>query len=67
MSAEELQDTSAMPFGKYKGTPMQDVPVGYLHWLWINGKKADESCRVGRYIRRNLSALRMEDKDLIWG
>jgi hypothetical protein len=22
-----------MPFGKYKGTPMKDVPASYLDWL----------------------------------
>jgi hypothetical protein len=32
----QLQDTDKMPWGKYKGTPMQDVPASYLHWLWTN-------------------------------
>lgn len=33
-AAGKLTDTDPMPFGKYKGTPMQDVPASYLHWLW---------------------------------
>lgn len=63
---KELQDTDLMPFGKYTGTPMQDVPAQYLHWLWTNGKKHDRACPVADYIRRNLSALKQEHKDGIW-
>lgn len=33
-------DTDPMPFGKYKGEPLQDVPASYLRWLW-NELKAD--------------------------
>lgn len=29
-----LTDTDPMPFGKFAGQPMQDVPASYLHWLW---------------------------------
>lgn len=25
-----------MPFGKYKGTPVEDLPADYLTWLWEN-------------------------------
>ena len=61
-----LEDTDAMPFGKHKGQPMQDVPASYLHWLWVNGKKEDKMCPVSDYIRRNLSALKQEFRDGIW-
>lgn len=61
-----LEDLSPMPFGKYKGTPMQDVPADYLHWLWTNGKDKDKICPVADYIRRSLSALKVENKNLIW-
>lgn len=61
-----LQDTDPMPFGRYKGQPMSDVPASYLHWLWTNGKKEDVQCRVADYIRRNLNALKLEHKDGIW-
>ena len=29
-----LNDDSLMPFGKYKGEQMQDVPASYLLWLY---------------------------------
>jgi hypothetical protein len=25
-----------MPFGKYKGHPVEDLPENYLNWLWEN-------------------------------
>ena len=61
-----LDDTDPMPFGRYKGTPMQDVPATYLHWLWCNGKKDDLGSPVGNYIFRNLNALKMEYEDGGW-
>lgn len=60
-----LEDLDPMPFGKYKGKPMQDVPVYYLHWLWMNGKEQDDD-PVADYIRRNLNALKKENPDAIW-
>jgi uncharacterized protein (DUF3820 family) len=65
-SVKQLQDTDPMPFGKHKGSPMQDVPASYLHWLWSNGKEHDKQCRVADYIRRNLNALSVEYSDGIW-
>ena len=62
----ELKDTDKMPFGKYKGEEMQDVPASYLHWLWTNGKNRDPRCPVADYIRRNLSVLQAEHTDGIW-
>jgi uncharacterized protein (DUF3820 family) len=63
----KLEDLSLMPFGKYKGTPMQDVPASYLHWLWNNGMKdKQEIDSVANYIKRSLSGLKIENKDLIW-
>lgn len=61
-----LIDTDSMPFGRYKGTPMQDVPASYLHWLWANGKKNEKSCPVADYIIRNMVALKQEHPDGIW-
>lgn len=65
-SSPELSDTDRMPFGKYKGVAMQDVPASYLHFLWSTGKKHDKGCPVSDYIRRNLDALKKEHKDGIW-
>ena len=66
MSSSALSDTDKMPFGKYKGQPMQDVLASYLHWLWTNGKEHDKQCPVADYIRRNLTALQQEYPDGIW-
>jgi len=62
----QLNDTDKMPFGKYKGEPMQDVPASYLHWLWSNGKEHDKLCQVADYIRRNKTALEQEYTNGIW-
>ena len=61
-----LTDTSPMPFGKHAGTPMQDVPASYFHWLWTQGKCNEHKCPVGNYIRENLNALKLEYPDGIW-
>jgi hypothetical protein len=45
---------------------MQDVPAGYLHWLWVNGMKDDIHCNVADYIRRSLDTLKKEHPDGIW-
>lgn len=62
--AGKLTDSSPMPWGKHKGTPMKDVPVDYLNWLWWQGGYSDDP--VFAYIKENLSALRKENDDLIW-
>ena len=52
-----LTDTDPMPFGKYKGTLMQDVPPDYLAWLW------NQHCshiEVSNYIYNSIDALNME-------
>lgn len=73
-----MTDLSLMPFGKFKGTIMQEVPVSYLHYLWTSGfdkiKPDSEpttmhetnSKQVAMYIRDNLTALKDEDSDRIW-
>lgn len=63
---KELKDTDKMPFGMHRGVPMQDVPAGYFHWLWTDGKKHDKTCPVADYIRRNLDSLKKEYPDGIW-
>lgn len=61
-----MKDTDPMPFGKYKGKPMSDVPVSYLHWLWNNGLMNEPNKPVHQYIKNNIDALQMEAPDLIW-
>lgn len=63
----KLTDTDPMPFGKFKGTPMQDVSASYLHYLWTNGMKNDvKTSNVAAYIEENLQALKEEYPDGIW-
>ena len=62
----ELTDTDKMPFGKYKGEPMQDVPASYFHWLWSFGRDQNKLCPVADYIRRNKDILEKEYPDGIW-
>ena len=60
----KLTDLSTMPFGKYKGKPMQDVPASYLFWLWTEcGKEVDYASDVANYIRENMDALEQEYPD----
>jgi len=61
-----MSDDDVMPFGKYKGARLADVPVYYFHFLYVEGKADDLECPVGEYIRRNLQALEKEKPDLIW-
>lgn len=52
-----LEDTDPMPFGKYKGRHMQDVPANYLAWL------KNENCSnelVANYIHNSWEAIQME-------
>lgn len=63
----KLEDDSPMPFGKYRGEPMSDVPASYFHWLWAEkGMKSDVQSPVADYIRRNLVSLEIEYPDGIW-
>lgn len=34
-----FEDLCTMPFGKYKGKLLHDVPSTYLAWLWHDGLK----------------------------
>lgn len=62
-----LTDTDKMPFGKYEGTLMQDIPCHYLHWYFGNvNSDAPKQKAVREYILNSLNALKLEDKDLIW-
>lgn len=57
----ELNDNSLMPWGKYKGYKMIDVPYYYLLWL----KKEnipDKNSGVFNYIEENLNVLLEEEK-----
>ena len=56
-----MTDTDLMPFGKYKGTAMANVPADYLLWLYRNTAGAFRSYpEVKEYIRENLKVLEKE-------
>ena len=60
-------DTTPMPFGMFKGRPLQDVPPDYLHWFYTTQYPSSRDSRaLVSYIDRNLNALKMENRDLIW-
>lgn len=55
-----LTDASLMPYGKHKGTPMEQVPASYLLWLYDNNRTTDQ---VRAYIVDNRAVLEKEMKD----
>ena len=66
-----LQDDDEMPFGKYQGHKMSDVPASYFHWLWTNDKDPMSKWKVkvdpvADYIWRNMAGLMKEHPDGIW-
>lgn len=54
-----LYDNSPMPWGKYKGEKMANVPASYLLWLYDNKKCNKE---ILEYIEDNMDALESEIK-----
>ncbi len=53
-----FDDLSLMPFGKYKGSPMQDVPASYLNWLKEKGGSG--IVLLDNYIHNNWEAIQQE-------
>lgn len=54
-----MEDNSIMPFGKYKGEKMIDVPADYLLWLYENNKSKGE---LKAYIEDNLDVIKDQIK-----
>jgi len=56
MNVKPLSDRSPMPFGKYKGRPMNTIPASYLDWLhdqeWLQ-----EWPQVKGYIEKNRDVI----------
>lgn len=44
-----------MPYGKYLGTSMANIPASYLIWLYENKKCSDN---VARYVFENMDVLK---------
>lgn len=52
-----LNENSPMPYGKYEGKQLKDVPADYLLWLYYNDRASRE---IEEYVERNLEALKEE-------
>jgi len=52
-----MNDNSLMPFGKYAGQKMANVPPEYLLWIFENNKCSAE---VAKYIAENLEVIKSE-------
>ena len=55
-----MTDEDLMPFGKYKGNKMANVPASYLLWLFDMDKCYGA---VKGYVKENLDVLRLEVKN----
>ena len=52
-----MNDSSLMPYGKYQGQKMANVPPEYLLWIFENNKCTSE---VAKYISENMDAIKAE-------
>ena len=52
-----MTDESLMPFGKYKGEKMANVPADYLLWLYQNSNVFGD---LKAYIKDNLDVIKSE-------
>jgi uncharacterized protein (DUF3820 family) len=59
----KLKDTDLMPFGKYKGTAMANVPPSYLMWAFNKWTLTPTTKDILGYIKENLDVIKKELKD----
>jgi uncharacterized protein (DUF3820 family) len=59
MMYEKLKDDDIMPWGKYAGHKMANIPPDYLLWLLENNKCGGS---VKAYIEENKNFLELERK-----
>lgn len=57
---QKFTHTTAMPYGKYQGRQMQQVPADYLLWLYQNDKCSE---RVKMYVEENIDAIRTRNAE----
>lgn len=55
-----MTDESSMPFGKFKGKKMANVPASYLLWLHEN---VELRGGLKEYIKENLDVIKTEVKN----
>ena len=59
----KLTDNDQMPFGKWQGTKMANVPASYLLWAKTAFDKGPKTAAILEYIEENLDALKAEVKE----
>lgn len=59
MSNEVATESTLMPFGKHKGTPLGAVPASYLIWLLDEGGPTNRP-DIREYIEEREDELRAE-------
>jgi len=57
----KFTDTTPMPFGKFQGKTMANVPAVYLLWLY---NKGCNHAGVRQYIMDNMDCLNKEAKNV---
>ena len=57
---DPFTDEDLMPFGKWKGTKMANIPADYLLWMYDNDKLYSP---VKKYVEENMNGLKAEKKD----
>ena len=55
-----MTDSTPMPFGKYRGVLMANVPSDYLIWIYENMEGLFPDLRS--YIENNMDALELESQ-----
>lgn len=58
-------DASQMPFGKYRGMFLANVPAAYLLWIYrvsYNNQLQTNPSKLNVYIHENIDALKKEVK-----
>ena len=67
--SDTFNDYSPMPFGKFKGQKLANVPASYLIWLGkelttkkLQGPAYRDHVRLLSYIDENMDALKLETK-----
>lgn len=58
-----MKDSDLMPFGKYKGEKLGDVPADYLLWLVDQGNVRVRYPELYRYVDQGRAHLEKEAKN----
>ena len=58
-----LTDTDKITFGKYQGKMLQDVPAGYLLWLYEESNIKEKNIALYNYIHNSMDAILLELKE----